>query len=133
MALFGNKKDKDAANEVAAENGKEAVEETATATKPAKRVDNSRHDVLVRPRVTEKATYMTDDGIYAFVVKADANKSQIKKAVKDVYGVDVVKVRTVTLPAKKVSPRSRRAKPGTKGGLKKAYVHLKEGDSIELM
>jgi large subunit ribosomal protein L23 len=136
MALFGNKKNKNA--EEVVQNDSVSEEENdesqaVTATKPAKRVDNSRHDVLVRPRVTEKATYMTDDGIYAFVVKAGANKSQIKKAVKDVYGVDVIKVRTVTLPAKKVSPRSRRAKPGTKGGLKKSYVHLKEGDSIELM
>lgn len=99
--------------------------------KPAQRIDNSRSEVLVRPYITEKATYKTDEGIYTFVVKDDANKPQIKQAVHDVYGVDPEKVRTVTLPKKHVT--SRAGEDGVKGGVKKAYVHLKEGDSIELM
>ncbi|MEX2514628.1 MAG: 50S ribosomal protein L23 [Candidatus Paceibacterota bacterium] len=132
MALFGkDKKEKDTEKKTKESSADDTSTNVSVAT--AKRVDNSNHDVLVKPLITEKATYMTDDGIYAFVVRSSANKPQIKQAVKDVYGVDVVKVRTVTLPAKQVPARSRRAKPGTKGGLKKAYVHLKDGDSIELM
>ena len=99
--------------------------------KPPQRIDNSRSEVLIRPYITEKATYLTDDGVYTFVVQNDANKPQIKQAVKDVYGVSVDKVRTANLPKKQV--QSRAGKTGTKGGGKKAYVHLKEGDSIELM
>ncbi|MEX2369045.1 MAG: 50S ribosomal protein L23 [Candidatus Paceibacterota bacterium] len=137
MALFSSKKKKD--NETTAPVAKKATEEKAVTPapvltrsgKPAQRVDNSLHHVLIEPHITEKATYLTDDGVYTFVVAEKANKLQIKQAVKDIYGVTVRKVRTVTLPKKSV--QSRRGKPGTKGGLKKAYVYLKEGDSIELM
>ncbi len=132
MALFGNKKEEKNQNE-AVETEQTTVDSAGKQGKPAKRIDNSRHDVLVKPHITEKATYMTDDGVYTFVVKKTATKNQIKQAVKDVYDVSVKKVRTVSLPKKRVTARSRRAKDGTKGGLKKAYVHLKEGDSIELM
>lgn len=133
MAIFGTDKEKDAKQEAAEESTAAESAETATRHKPAKRIDNSRHDVLIQPHITEKATYMTDDGVYAFVVKDSATKSQIKQAVKDIYSVSVQKVRTVRLPKKQVTARSRRAKDGTKGGMKKAYVQLKEGDSIELM
>lgn len=135
MAIFGTdkEKEKDTKQKAAEEAVETSSTQTATRHKPAKRIDNSRHDVLVKPHITEKATYMTDDGVYAFVVKDAATKPQIKQAMKDVYGVSVKKVRTVNLPKKRVSARARRAKDGTKGGLKKAYVQLREGDSIELM
>lgn len=110
--------------------GSQAVS-TRSDNKPAQRIDNSRSEVLVRPYITEKATYKTDEGIYTFVVKDDANKPQIKQAVKDVYDVNPEKVRTVNLPKKHVT--SRAGEDGVKGGVKKAYVHLQEGDSIELM
>lgn len=137
MALFSSnkKKDKEAApakSEQATEEKKQSEGPAVTKSgKPAQRVDNSLHHVLIEPHITEKATYLTDDGVYTFVVDEQANKLQIKQAVKDVYGVSVRKVRIVNLPKKRV--QSRRGKPGTKGGMKKAYVYLKEGDSIELM
>jgi large subunit ribosomal protein L23 len=99
--------------------------------KPAQRIDNSRSEILIEPYITEKATYKTDDGIYTFVVQDSANKPQIKQAVRDVYGVSVEKVRTMNMPKKQVE--SWAGKTGSKGGGKKAYVHLKEGDSIDLM
>lgn len=133
MAIFGTDKEKEAKQDAAQDSTTAETQATAARHKPAQRVDNSRHDVLIQPHITEKATYMTDDGVYAFVVKDAATKSQIKQAVKDIYSVSVEKVRTVRLPKKQVTARSRRAKDGTKGGLKKAYVQLKEGDSIELM
>lgn len=130
MALFGTDKEESANTEDS--NQEVSEKEVGAATKnPSKRIDNSLHDILVKPHITEKATYMTDDGVYTFVVKKTANKPQIKQAVKDVYGVDVKKVRTVKLPKKRV--QSRRGNDGVKGGIKKAYVYLKEGDSIELM
>jgi large subunit ribosomal protein L23 len=128
MALFGSKNQTDTEKEATSPSESEA---TSTQAVPASLIDNSQHDVLVQPHITEKATYLTDDGIYTFVVKASANKPQIKQAVKDAYGVDVRQVRTVKLPKKTVT--SRRGKTGTKGGMKKAYVYLNEGDSIELM
>jgi large subunit ribosomal protein L23 len=134
MALFSSDTDENETNadtqseEQAAENNQGSYRNDG---KPAQRIDNSRSEVLVRPYITEKATYLTDDGVYTFVVKEDAHKPQIKQAVKDVYGVSVDKVRTAKLPKKQVE--SRAGQTGTKGGGKKAYVHLKEGDSIELM
>ena len=134
MALFSSDTDENETNadtqseEQAAENNQSSYRNDG---KPAQRIDNSRSEVLIRPYITEKATYLTDDGVYTFVVKEDAHKPQIKQAVKDVYGVSVDKVRTAKLPKKQVE--SRIGQTGTKGGGKKAYVHLKEGDSIELM
>jgi large subunit ribosomal protein L23 len=135
MALFGsdNEKEESQDGQQSAENtGNQADVKTSRSDgKPAQRIDNSRSEILVRPYITEKATYKTDDGIYTFVVQDSANKPQIKQAVHDVYGVNVDKVRTVNLPDKHVT--SRAGEDGTKGGVKKAYVHLQEGDSIELM
>ena len=134
MALFSSDTDENETNadtqseEQAAENNQSSYHNDG---KPAQRIDNSRSEVLVRPYITEKATYLTDDGVYTFVVKEDAHKPQIKQAVKGIYGVSVDKVRTAKLPKKQVE--SRAGQTGTKGGGKKAYVHLKEGDSIELM
>lgn len=137
MALFSsdNSDEQDngdqAAQSANAESEQSDTSSTRADNKPAQRIDNSRSEVLVRPYITEKATYKTDDGIYTFVVKDDANKPQIKQAVHDVYGVNAEKVRTVNLPKKHVT--SRAGEDGVKGGVKKAYVHLQEGDSIELM
>lgn len=132
MALFSSDNSEDEAQKQAGEQGKsDDSDNFRSDKKPAQRIDNSRSEVLVRPYITEKATYKTDEGIYTFVVKDDANKPQIKQAVHDVYGVDPEKVRTVNLPKKHVT--SRAGEDGVKGGVKKAYVHLKEGDSIELM
>lgn len=133
MALFSpddNTKESDTQPE-AADTDKASGTAVRSGRKPAQRIDNSRSEILVRPYITEKATYATDDNVYTFVVKQSANKPQIKQAVKDVYGVSVRKVRTAKLPKKQV--RSRKGKTGTKGGGKKAYVYLQEGDSIELM
>lgn len=133
MALFSS----DDNEQEAAENDSANTDDVDATTsvrsdgKPAQRIDNSRSDVLVRPYITEKATYMTDDGVYTFIVQKNANKPQIKQAVQDVYGVSPEKVRTAKLPKKQVE--SRAGETGTKGGGKKAYVSLKEGDSIELM
>lgn len=135
MALFGsdNEKEESQDGQQSAEStdGQADAKTSRSDGKPAQRIDNSRSEILVRPYITEKATYKTDDGIYTFVVQGSANKPQIKQAVHDVYGVNVEKVRTVNLPDKHVT--SRAGEGGTKGGVKKAYVHLQEGDSIELM
>lgn len=129
MALFGSNNTDE--NKKAEADSSDSQPTVTASGKPPQRIDNSRHDVLVKPHITEKATYLTDDGVYTFVVKESANKTQIKQAMKDVYGLEVKKVRTVNLPNKKV--KSRRGEDGIKGGIKKAYVYLKEGDSIELM
>ncbi|MCR4274565.1 MAG: 50S ribosomal protein L23 [Candidatus Campbellbacteria bacterium] len=88
-------------------------------------------DILTRPRITEKATSVSQNNVYVFDVASYANKSLIASAIKDVYGITPVHVR-VTKIATKVK-LSRRGKAATVGGGKKAYVTLKKGDTIEIV
>ena len=88
-------------------------------------------DVLVRPRITEKAANMGSDSVYTFDVHASATKRDVAAAVKALYKVTPIKVNVVTIPAKRVAMRKRRGFGKTAGG-KKAYVFLKKGAQIQL-
>lgn len=83
--------------------------------------------VLKRYFVSEKSTRGFAVNQYTFEVDRTATKTEVKDAVERGYKVDVVSVNTVRLPAKKIQ-LGRRA--GTKGGIKKAIVTLKEGQTI---
>ena len=88
-------------------------------------------DILTRPRITEKATSVSQNNVYVFDVASYANKNLIASAIKDVYGITPVHVR-VTKIATKIK-LSRRGKAAVVGGGKKAYVTLKKGDTIEIV
>lgn len=88
------------------------------------------HDILVRPLVTEKSVRQRDDlNQVAFAVPLDANKIQVRSAVEQVFGVKVLKVRTVRIKgkAKGWGLRARR-----KPDWKKAVVDLAPGDTIDV-
>ncbi|HUX36133.1 MAG TPA: 50S ribosomal protein L23 [Candidatus Paceibacterota bacterium] len=85
--------------------------------------------IIKRPHITEKATDLSNIGKYVFMVEPSATKNEVKKAVKKIYGVDVVKIQTITRQARKKSARNRR---GAKASYKKAIVGLKEGQKIEI-
>ena len=89
------------------------------------------HDVFLikRPLITDKATRDSSAGKYFFVVKSDATKPEIKKAVKMRYKVDPVAVNVINLPGK--NKRFRNIK-GRHPGYKKAIVTLKKGQKIDL-
>ncbi len=88
------------------------------------------YDILVRPLVTEKGTdQATELNAYAFEVDLRANKAQIKQAVRTVYGVNVLSVRTMTRKGK--PRRAGRVMTHTKKW-KKAVVILHEEDHIDL-
>lgn len=86
--------------------------------------------ILKEPHITEKATKLAQKDQYVFKVNPEANKSQIKKAVEQLYDVDVVKVRILNTPRKK---RRKGRIEGFKSGFKKAIVRIKEGQKIEIM
>lgn len=87
--------------------------------------------VLVRPRITEKAAIKADaSNVYVFEVTKDATKKSISASIREAYKVTPEKVHLVAIPRKRVFIRG---KAGVKGGGKKAYVHLKKGDKIEVM
>ena len=88
------------------------------------------HTFIIRkPHITEKATDLNTIGKYVFMVEPSATKNEIKKALKKIYSVDVVKIQTITRPAKEKKFRSR---AGIKTGYKKAVVTLKEGQKLEI-
>ena len=91
--------------------------------------------IIIKPIVTEKQTQITGKfpNRVGFRVSPDANKLQIKKAIEDLYEVNVVKINTMNYDGKK---KSRYTKTGTVSGressFKKAIVTLKEGETIDL-
>jgi large subunit ribosomal protein L23 len=90
----------------------------------------SRHDVLLRPVISEKSTLETERNNYTFAVARDSNKLLIKAAVEAEFKVTVLDVRVVSVRPKQ-KRRGRRTK-GTVPGWKKAIVTVAPGDKIEL-
>lgn len=87
-------------------------------------------NILKSPCITEKATNMSSQGnFYVFNVNSDANKIEIKKAVEDKYKVNVLNVRTINIPRKRMV---RGKTEGFRPGYKKAVIKVKEGQKIEI-
>lgn len=89
----------------------------------------------VIPRISEKTYASAQSNTYVFNVPTAANKQQIADAVAAEYGVKVVDVRIVNVKGKPVrASRGKRANPGTalRTTVKKAYVRLAEGSSINV-
>ncbi len=88
------------------------------------------YKILESPHITEKATDLSEKNKYIFKVKKTANKIEIKKAVKSVYGVNVIDVKIINIKRRK---RRMGNKFGWKKGYKKAIVKVAEGEKIELL
>ena len=58
------------------------------------------HDVIIRPIITEASMSRLADKKYTFEVASDANKIEIKKAVEEIFKVDVDKVNTISFKSK---------------------------------
>jgi len=70
---------------------------------------------LLRPWLTEKSTKLTEQkGQYVFQVKIDADKFDIKKAVEEKFGVDVVSIRTINCLGKSKRQYTRKRVTGRK-------------------
>lgn len=85
-------------------------------------------DVIIRPRITEKATFVSQGNVHTFEVASSATKSQVENAIRAFYKITPIKINIVKNPAKEVFIRG---KKGFKPSVKKAYVYLKKGDKIE--
>ena len=136
MALFGSKKNTGSVvKDTSIKKEKKAVKavaipsiETAPVVHAIHR--GQHHDIIIRPRITEKSGLMSESaGVYTFEVRSNATKPMISVAIKGLYKVTPVKVRVINLPAKRVFVRGKR---GTSNAVKKALVYLKKGDKIEL-
>lgn len=110
------------------ERWKDSMKKENKKEKEDKKSDKTKsHPLLKGPRITEKSALTSEHGGYTFNVPDKANKDEIKKAIKMVYGVNPIKVSMIKISSKKVV---RRGKVGTKPGGKKAVVYLKKGDKI---
>ena len=86
-------------------------------------------DILLAPVVSEKSYGLAEERQYTFIVRPDANKTQIKIAVEKVFGVKVLSVNTLNRPGKR---RRTRFGWGKRPDTKRAIVSLAEGERIDI-
>ena len=104
MAIFGNSK----------KNKEKKADDTVKAVK----------ETIIKPRITEKATLANDSSIYTYEVDAKATKHSVMSEFVKKFGKTPAKINISTLPSKK-------RRRGSKAEVKKAYVYLKKGDTID--
>ena len=88
-----------------------------------------QYDVIRKPIITEKSTMAQEANAFVFEVAIDANKPQIKEAVETLFDV---KVKAVNTTVTKGKTKRFRGRPGVRSDVKKAYVTLEEGNSIDV-
>jgi large subunit ribosomal protein L23 len=86
-------------------------------------------DILLAPVISEKSYGLIDGNKYTFIVSPDANKTQIKIAVEQVFNVKVTSVNTLNRSGKR---KRTRFGIGKRNDTKRAIVGLAEGDRIDL-
>ena len=87
-------------------------------------------DIIVAPVVSEKSYGLMEQGVYTFLVHTDANKTQIKIAVQEIFGAKVASVNTLNREGKR---KRSRTGFGKRKDTKRAYVTLREGsDPIDI-
>lgn len=86
-------------------------------------------DVLLAPVISEKSYGLLDQNKYTFLVRPDANKTQIKIAVQQVFNVRVIDVHTISRAGKR---KRTRFGYGKRKDTKRAIVHVADGARIEI-
>ena len=88
------------------------------------------YEAVKQPHISEKASYLAEKDQYTFEVSPNFNNTEIKKSVEGIYGVDVLSVNMISIPAKK---RRLGKTQGFRKAYKKAVVTIKEGQKIEIL
>lgn len=86
-------------------------------------------NIIRAPLITEKATFLSEKNQIAFKVATNATKHQIKVAIETLFDVKVLAVNTLILKGK---TKRFRGRLGRRSDVKKAFVQLAEGQSIDL-
>ena len=86
-------------------------------------------DILLAPVVSEKSYGLLDENKYTFLVTPSANKTEIKIAVENVFGVNVTSVNTINRPGKR---KRTKAGWGKRPDTKRAIVSIAEGQRIDI-
>ena len=87
------------------------------------------YDVIRKPVITEKSTMASEAGAVVFEVAMDSNKPMIKEAVEALFGV---KVKAVNTTITKGKVKRFRGQLGRRKDIKKAYVTLEEGNTLDV-
>jgi large subunit ribosomal protein L23 len=90
---------------------------------------NHHRDVLLAPVVSEKSYGLLDENKYTFIVAPDANKTEIKIAVEQLFKVKVIAVNTINRIGKR---RRTRTGWGKRPDTKRAIVSIAEGQRIDI-
>ena len=90
---------------------------------------NDPRDILIAPVISEKSYGLLDENKYTFIVSPDANKTQIKIAVEQVFGVRVTSVNTINRQGKTMRTKFGM---GKRANTKRAIVSLADGDRIDI-
>jgi large subunit ribosomal protein L23 len=125
MAIFGSKKAPTTKAPV-----KKAPASVAVVATKKQHVVAGIKNVIRRPRLTEKAANLSSANVYTFEVTPNATKHDIAHAVQVLYKVSPTRVNVVNVIGKKVALKTRRGF-GVKNNMRKAYVFLKKGDTID--
>ena len=106
------------------------MSDTPTKAKPRAAISReAMYQVIRSPVVTEKATMLSEKNTVVFRVAIDATKPQIAAAVEGLFGVTVEGVNTLVAKGK---TKRFRGRPGKRSDVKKAYVRLAAGQTIDL-
>ena len=92
-------------------------------------VKPEHYDVIRKPIITEKTTMASENGAVVFEVAIDSNKPSIKEAVESLFDV---KVKAVNTTITKGKSKRFRGMLGKRRDVKKAYVTLEEGNTIDV-
>lgn len=92
-------------------------------------IDLEFYDLIRRPIITEKATNASENGAVVFEVSMKASKSDIKKAVEELFKVKVKDVNTLISKGK---TKRFKGRIGRRKNIKKAYVMLEDGNTIDV-
>jgi large subunit ribosomal protein L23 len=102
---------------------------TAPRKRPATLSREAMYALIRSPIITEKSTAISEHNQVMFRVSIDATKPQIKEAVEGLFGVTVVTVNTLVQKGK---TKRFKGRPGKRSDVKKAFVTLAAGQSIDI-
>jgi large subunit ribosomal protein L23 len=97
-------------------------------TGTVKITDERMYQIIRAPLITEKATLLSERNQFVFKVAEDATKPEIKAAIEGLFKVKVTNVNTLITKGK---TKRFKGRPGVRSDVKKAFVTLAEGQSID--
>jgi large subunit ribosomal protein L23 len=86
-------------------------------------------DIIVEPVISEKSYGLMDENKYTFIVRPDANKTQIKIAIEKIFEVKVTSVNTINRKGKR---KRTRFGFGKRPDTKRAIVSVADGQRIDI-